>query len=84
MDASTNALAPVLESKGVKANINLDTMILGYAGCYSSFLLHARRAAERFHVDVREILIECGNRKAVGGQEDWIIEIARDLSRLKK
>lgn len=83
MDASTNALLPVLESKGAKVNINLDTMILGYAGCYSSFLLHARRAAQRFNVDVREILIECGNRKAVGGQEDWIIEIASDLAKAK-
>lgn len=84
MDASTNALIPVLESKDVRVNINLDTMILGYAGCYSSFLLHARRAAQRFNVDVREILIECGNRKAVGGQEDWIIEIASDLAKAKK
>lgn len=84
MDASTNALLPVLEAKGVNANTNLDTMILGYAGCYSSFLLHARRAAIRFNVDVREILIECGRRKAVGGQEDWIIEIASDIAKLKK
>jgi 4-hydroxy 2-oxovalerate aldolase len=83
MDASTNALIPVLEAKGIKTNTNLDTMILGYAGSYSSFLLHARRAAERFGVDIRDILIECGNRKAVGGQEDWIIEIASDLAKLK-
>ncbi|NYB75058.1 4-hydroxy-2-oxovalerate aldolase [Sedimentibacter hydroxybenzoicus DSM 7310] len=83
MDASTNALIPVLESKGLKTNTNLDAMILGYAGCYSSFLLHSRRAAERFNVDVRDIIIELGNRKAVGGQEDWIIEVASDLSKLK-
>ncbi|MGB4438865.1 MAG: 4-hydroxy-2-oxovalerate aldolase [Sedimentibacter sp.] len=84
MDAVSNALIPVLESKGIKTNTNLDTMILGYAGCYSSFLLHARRAAVRFNVDVREILIECGRRKAVGGQEDWIIEIASDIAKMKK
>ncbi|WMJ78343.1 MULTISPECIES: 4-hydroxy-2-oxovalerate aldolase [unclassified Sedimentibacter] len=83
MDASSNALIPVLESKGLKTNTNLDAMILGYAGCYSSFLLHARRASERFNVDVREILIECGNRKAVGGQEDWIIEIANNIAKAK-
>ncbi len=82
MDASTNALVPVLESKGLKSNINLETMILGYAGCYSSFLLHSRRAAERFNVDVRDIIIELGKRKAVGGQEDWIIEVASDLAKL--
>ncbi|MGB4660928.1 MAG: 4-hydroxy-2-oxovalerate aldolase, partial [Mobilitalea sp.] len=84
MDAVSNALIPVLESKKIKTNTNLDTMILGYAGCYSSFLLHARRAAVRFNVDVREILIECGRRKAVGGQEDWIIEIASDIAKMKK
>lgn len=80
MDASTGALVPVLESKGLKPNINLDAMILGYAGVYSSFMLHAKRAAARFNVDVRDILIELGNRKAVGGQEDWIIEVAHELS----
>lgn len=84
MDASSKALIPILEAKGLKTNTNLDAMILGYAGCYSSFLLHAKRAAERFNVDLREILIECGNRKAVGGQEDWIIEVASDLAKLKK
>lgn len=84
MDASTKSLIPVLEAKGIKTNTNLDAMILGYAGCYSSFLLHSRRAAERFNVDVRDIIIELGNRKAVGGQEDWIIEVASDLSKLKK
>ncbi len=83
MDASTSSLGPILESKGLKTNANLDAMILGYAGCYSSFLLHSRRAAERFNVDVRDIIIELGNRKAVGGQEDWIIEVASDLAKIK-
>jgi 4-hydroxy-2-oxovalerate aldolase len=80
MDASTEALLPILESKGLDAKINLDAMIMGYAGVYSSFMLHAKRAAARFNVDVRDILIELGNRKAVGGQEDWIIEVAHELS----
>ncbi len=84
MDASTEALLPILAAKGVSTNTNLDAMIMGYAGCYSSFMLHAKRAAARFGVDVRDILIECGNRKAVGGQEDWIIEVASDLAKLKK
>lgn len=82
MDASTSGLIPVLESKGLKTNTNLDAMILGYAGCYSSFMLHAKRAADRFNVDYRDIIIELGKRKAVGGQEDWIIEVASDLSKL--
>jgi 4-hydroxy 2-oxovalerate aldolase len=84
MDASTEALAPVLAAKGVNAQTNLDALICGYAGVYSSFMLHARRASARFGVDVRDILIELGRRRAVGGQEDWIIEVASDLAEAKK
>ena len=80
MDASAKALAPVLEKNGVHPQLNLDAMIIGYAGVYSSFLLHAKRASERFNVDLRDILIELGERRAVGGQEDWIIEVAHELS----
>lgn len=80
MDVSEKILLPILQGKGLTPALNLDAMILGYAGAYSSFLLHAKRAAKRFNVDVREILIECGRRKTVGGQEDWIIEIASNLA----
>jgi 4-hydroxy 2-oxovalerate aldolase len=44
-------------------------------------MLHAKRAAERFNVDTRDVLIELGRKKAVGGQEDWIIEVAHNLSK---
>ncbi|MGE5677782.1 MAG: 4-hydroxy-2-oxovalerate aldolase [Pseudomonadota bacterium] len=84
MDASSEALLPILEAKGLQPQVNMDAMILGYAGVYSSFLLHSRRAAKRFGVDVRDILLEAGRRKAVGGQEDWIIEIAHDLAKLNR
>lgn len=80
MDASTKALLPILEKKGLSPQSNLDAMMIGYAGVYSSFLLHAKRASERFNVDVRDILMELGKRGAVGGQEDWIIEVAHELS----
>lgn len=80
MDASTDALNPVLQSKGLKAGTNLDAMMLGYSGVYSSFMLHAKRAAKRFNVDYRDIIAEVGKRKAVGGQEDWIVEIANKLT----
>lgn len=81
MDASIEGLIPVLKEKGLTPQVNLDAMILGYAGVYSSFMLHAKKAAERFDVDSRDVLIELGRRKAVGGQEDWIIEVADELSK---
>jgi 4-hydroxy 2-oxovalerate aldolase len=81
MDASTNGLIPVLNEKGLSPQTNLDAMMIGYSGVYSSFMLHAKRAAERFNVDVRDVLMELGRRKAVGGQEDWIIEVAHEMSK---
>jgi 4-hydroxy 2-oxovalerate aldolase len=61
--------------------ISNESLMLGYAGVYSSFLLHAHRAAERFKVDPRDILMELGRRKVVGGQEDIIIDVAYTLAR---
>jgi hypothetical protein len=55
--------------------------VLGYAGVYGSFLLHAKRAAERYHVDTKDILLELGRREVVGGQEDMIIDVAVELER---
>jgi 4-hydroxy 2-oxovalerate aldolase len=59
-------------------------LMLGYAGVYSSFLLHTTRAAERFQVDPRDILVELGRRRIVGGQEDMIIDVAYELAQEKK
>jgi 4-hydroxy 2-oxovalerate aldolase len=53
---------------------------MGYAGVYSSFLKHAYRAATRYGVSGADILIRCGERKLVGGQEDQIIDIAAQLA----
>ena len=61
--------------------IDRASLALGYAGVYSSFLLHTYKAAERFKVDPLVILLELGKLKVVGGQEDMIVDVAYELSR---
>ena len=78
MDAAEEVVRPIRPEQGV---IDRDGLLLGYAGVYGSFLLHARRAAERYGVDAKDILIELGRRKVVGGQEDMIIDVAVELAR---
>lgn len=80
IDAATDVLKPILKGHGVTLPAIQDPLMLGYAGVYSSFMLHAKKAAERFGVDYREIIIEAGNRGAVGGQEDWLYEIASQMA----
>ncbi len=80
MDVAKDILLPITKEKGIHVTSHQDAMMLGYSGVYSSFLLHSRRASKRFGVDVRDILMELGRRKVVGGQEDWIIDIAHDIA----
>lgn len=76
--------AEVLESIVSRLpRIDNTSLLLGYAGVYSSFLLHTYKAAEKFNLDPRDIIIELGRRKAVGGQEDWIIEVAAEMAAKK-
>lgn len=77
IDAAEDVVRPIMDGECVLDRLAL---IMGYAGVYSSFLKHAYRAAERYGVSGADILIECGNRHLVGGQEDQIIEIAANLA----
>jgi len=78
IDVAQETVRPIKPEQGV---IDRDGLLLGYAGVYGSFLLHAKRAADRYGVDSKEILLELGRRQVVGGQEDMIIDVAVELQK---
>lgn len=77
LDAAENVVRPYMRHE---PRMDFGSVVLGYAGVYSSFLLHAQRAGERYGVSMHEILLEAGRRHLVGGQEDVMIEIAVELA----
>ena len=80
MDVAEDIVYPLMTHK-VRAD--RDSLTLGYAGVYSSFLLFAKRAAEKYGLKSTDILVELGRLRTVGGQEDMIEDVALDMTRQK-
>ena len=78
MNVAEDVVVPLMDQL---IRLDRDSLIMGYAGVYSSFLLHAKRAGEKHGVPSGDILVELGARKTVGGQEDMIEDVALNLAR---
>jgi 4-hydroxy 2-oxovalerate aldolase len=81
MDVAEEEVKPIMLRPQI---IDRDSLTIGYAGVYSTFLLHAKRAAKQFGVDSRALLEELGRRRMVGGQEDMILDVAVELAQAKR
>ncbi len=80
MDIAEDMIVPMMEHM---VRVDRDSLTLGFAGVYSSFLLFAKRSAEKYNLSSREILMELGRRRTVGGQEDMIEDLALDMAKAK-
>ena len=78
MDLAEDVVVPMMEHV---VRVDRASLTLGFAGVYSTFLLHAKRAAERFGVPARDILVELGRKKMIGGQEDMIVDTAMTMAK---
>ena len=80
MDIAEDLVIPMMDHM---VRIDRDSLTLGYAGVYSSFLLFAKRSAKEYNLSTRDILVELGRRRTVGGQEDMIEDLALDMAKAK-
>ena len=78
MNIAEDLIVPMMDHM---VRVDRDSLALGYAGVYSSFLLFAKRAAAKYDLSSRDILLELGRRRTVGGQEDMIEDLALDMAR---
>lgn len=81
MDIAEDLIVPLMDHM---VRVDRDSLTLGWAGVYSSFLLFAKRSAEKYGLSSRDILVELGRRRTVGGQEDMIEDLALDMAREKE
>jgi 4-hydroxy 2-oxovalerate aldolase len=81
LDAAEFVVAPFMPFQPIP---DRDSIAIGYAGVYSTFLLHAKRLGQQYGVDPLDVLVELGRRKAVAGQEDWILDVTLELAKQKE
>ena len=81
LDAAEFVVAPMMPFQPIP---DRDSIAIGYAGVYSTFLLHAKRLGKQYNVDPLDIVVELGRRKAVAGQEDWILDVTLELAKQQR
>lgn len=77
IDTAEHVVAPLMKEPQI---VDETALVLGYAGVYSTFFHPTKRAAKKFGVPARDILLELGRRGVIGGQEDMIIDVASELA----
>lgn len=80
MDLAEDVVVPMMDHL---VRVDREALTLGFAGVYSTFLLHAKKAGERFGVPARDILVELGRKKMIGGQEDMIQDTAMTMAKAR-